>query len=399
MFKYKNNLPSELSRRTGVSTQVGINDSIKQVKPIDHKDNLMKIHTKNLTNTLTEWGRLFGLMLATVLIVNAVAISQQLPVNLKTAGNFVILAKTGVSTTGTTAITGNIGISPAAATFITGFSLIADATNVFATSSAVTGKIYASNYAVPSPANLTTAIGDMQTAYTDAAGRTPIPTGTFLNVGAGEMGGQTLVPGLYKWTTNVTISTNVTLSGGANDVWIFQISGNLTESNGMKVMIGSAQAKNIFWQVAGKVTIGTTADFKGDILCQTLIALNTGATLEGKALAQTAITLEANAVTDPGVVTAVKEHVSAPADFSLSQNYPNPFNPTTQINYSVPQNGFMTLNVYNVLGEKVAALFAGQQTAGTHIATFDGSKFASGLYFYRLNDGSFVSIKKMILMK
>ena len=368
----------------------------------------MNTHTTNSirrilrTITLSRYIRYLVVVPLVVLMAHGAALSQQLPVGLGTAGNFVILAKTGISTTGTTAITGNIGISPAAATFITGFSLIVDATNTFSTSSLVTGKVYASNYTTPTPANLTTAIGDMETAYTDAAGRTPTPSGTFLNVGAGEIGGQTLVPGLYKWTTGVTISTDVTLSGGANDVWIFQIAGNLSEANGVKVMIGSAQAKNIFWQVAGQVTIGTTADFKGVILCQTLIALNSGATLEGRALAQTAVTLDANAITDPGVATGIANALQ-PDGFVLSQNYPNPFNPSTIIHYNLAKSGMVSLKVYNVIGQEVATLVNTRQEAGSYSVPFNTkegrSSLASGVYFYRLNAGSFVSIKKMILMK
>ena len=368
----------------------------------------MNTHTTNSirrilrTITLSRYIRYLVVVPLVVLMAHGAALSQQLPVGLGTAGNFVILAKTGISTTGTTAITGNIGISPAAATFITGFSLIVDATNTFSTSSLVTGKVYASNYTTPTPANLTTAIGDMETAYTDAAGRTPTPSGTFLNVGAGEIGGQTLVPGLYKWTTGVTISTDVTLSGNANDVWIFQIAGNLSEANGVKVMIGSAQAKNIFWQVAGQVTIGTTADFKGVILCQTLIALNSGATLEGRALAQTAVTLDANAITDPGVATGIANALQ-PDGFVLSQNYPNPFNPSTIIHYNLAKSGMVSLKVYNVIGQEVATLVNTRQEAGSYSVPFNTkegrSSLASGVYFYRLNAGSFVSIKKMILMK
>ena len=209
----------------------------------------------------------------------------------------MILAKSGISTTGTTSIVGDIGVSPAAATFITGFGLIADASNQWSTSSLVTGKAYAANYAVPTPANMTTAVSDMQTAYNNAAGRT-LPTATEL--GAGNIGGMTLAPGLYKWGTGVTIPTNVTFAGGANDVWIFQIGQTLSVGNGAHVNLsGGAQAKNIFWQVAGQTTLGTTSVFNGNILCQTAIVLNTGATLNGRALAQTAVTLNANAVVKP----------------------------------------------------------------------------------------------------
>jgi len=220
------------------------------------------------------------------------------PVNLGTAGNFVILGKTGVSTTGTTAVVGDIGVSPVAASYITGFSLIADSTNVFSTSSVVTGKVYAADYASPTPAVLTSAVSDMETAFTDAAGRT---TPDFTELGAGDISGQTLVPGLYKWGTGVLITNaGVTLSGGANDVWVFQIAGDLIVNNSaMVTLIGGAQAKNIFWQVSGQANLGTAADFKGNILSQTLISLNTGAIMNGRALAQTAVTLNATAITAP----------------------------------------------------------------------------------------------------
>jgi hypothetical protein len=377
---------------------------------IDQKENVMKIQIANSIRSIAAFVGTLGLSghvrflcvaLLTVLVVHPIAFSQQLPVNLGTAGNFVILAKTGVSTTGTTAITGAIGLSPAAATFITGFSLIADATNVFATSSLVTGKVYASNDATPTPANLTTAIGDMETAYTDAAGRT---TPDSINMGAGDITGKTITRGLYKWGTGVTISAGgVTLSGSASDIWIFQIAGNLTVANSAIVTLsGGAQAKNIFWQVAGQVTLGTTSDFKGIILCQTLIALNTGAKLDGRAFSQTAVTLAASTVTDPGVTTGVAK-VEPPQGFALSQNYPNPFNPTTMIRYSLEKAGMVSLKVYNVVGQEVATLVNGHQDAGSYAVPFNSNtgtvSLASGVYFYRLDAGSFISIKKMILMK
>ena len=144
---------------------------------------------------------------------------------------------------------------------------------------------------------MTTAVSDMQTAYTDAAGRS---NPDFLDLGAGELGGLTLTPGLYKFTTAVTISTDVTLKGGPNAVFIFQIPGTLTMSSAVVITLsGGVQAKNVFWQVAEGVTLGTTSHFEGIILGQTLIALQTGASINGRTLAQTAVTLEQNAVTQP----------------------------------------------------------------------------------------------------
>jgi hypothetical protein len=216
-------------------------------------------------------------------------------VNLGAAGNYVILAKTTVTNISTSAVTGDLGLSPAATSFYTGFALT-NATG-YATSAQVTGKLYAASMASPTPSNLTTAVLNMQTAYTDAAGR---PTPDFLALGTGNIGGKTLAPGLYKWTTAVTVPTNITISGGADDVWIFQIAGNLTVSNAVNVTLaGGAQAKNIFWQVAGTVSLGTTSHFEGVILSKTGITFKTGASINGRALAQTAVILDKNVVKQP----------------------------------------------------------------------------------------------------
>lgn len=218
-------------------------------------------------------------------------------VNLGTAGGFAILAKTKISTTGTTHITGNIGISPAAATYLTGFGQILPAGGAFSTSSLVTGNIYAPGYAVPTPSNMTTAISNMETAYTDAAGRT-LPD--FTELYAGNIGGKTLVAGLYKWSSTVIAPVSFTISGSATDVWIFQISKDLTMSSAINVTLaGGALAKNIFWQVAGIATLGTTSHFEGNILCKTGITFKTGASLNGRALAQSAVVLDATVIVKP----------------------------------------------------------------------------------------------------
>jgi len=222
--------------------------------------------------------------------------TSKLAVELGTAGNFVILAKSGISTVPTSAVTGDLGVSPAAASYITGFSLSADSTSVFATSTQVTGRVYASDYAAPTPSNLTTAVGDMERAFTDAAGRAPDVT----ELGAGNIGGMTLAPGIYKWSTGLLIPTDVTLAGKDTDVWIFQISQGLTMSSATNVVLtGGAAAKNVFWQVAGAVDIGTTAHLEGVVLTQTAVALRTGATLKGRLLAQTAVTVDGSTVIQP----------------------------------------------------------------------------------------------------
>jgi len=212
-------------------------------------------------------------------------------VNLGVAGEFVILSKTGITDVYKSAVTGDIGSSP-----ITGAAILLKCNEV-------TGTIYTVDAAGPLPCRVTNAtrlgiaVGDMQTAYTDAAGRS---NPDFLNLGAGNIGGKTLTAGLYKFTTAVIIPTDVTISGSDTDVWIFQVAGTLKMSSAVRITLaGGAQAKNIFWQTSGAVTLGTTSHFEGNILGQTGINMQTGATINGRMLAQTAVTLQMNTVTQP----------------------------------------------------------------------------------------------------
>lgn len=224
------------------------------------------------------------------------SVTPGVPVNLGTAGNFVILAKSGVSTVPTSAVTGDIAVSPAAASYITGFSLTADSTNTFASSPQITGNVYAADYASPTPSNLTTAVSDMELAFTDAAGRAP----DFTELGAGNIGGLTLAAGVYKWGTGVLIPTDVTLTGSATDVFVFQVAQDLTVANATRVTLaGGVLAKNVFWQVAGSVQIGTTAHVEGILLTQTSATLRTGASLKGRLLAQTAVEIDSATVSQP----------------------------------------------------------------------------------------------------
>lgn len=361
----------------------------------------MNVSTVSTNNTLNRRVRFFGILL-TALMVPATMISQSpAVVNLGTAGDFAVIAKTGISTTGTTSITGDIGLSPAAATLITGFGLIMHSSGTYATSSLLVGKAYASDYTTPTPTKMTTAIGDMETAYTDAAGRV---SPNFTELYAGDVTGETLVPGLYKWGTGVLISAGgVTISGTASDVWIFQVAQDLTVANGAIITLsGGALASNIFWQVAGQVTLGTTVQMKGIILCQTQIAMSTGATLDGRALAQTAVTTDGNTIVEPTTITSVEDPV-LPEGFALSQNFPNPFNPSTTITYRLEKTAQVSLKIFNMLGVEVATLVNGRQEAGEHTVTFNTGlttlNLASGAYLYRLEAGPFVSVRKLILMK
>ena len=212
------------------------------------------------------------------------------PVDLKSASTFAVLTKSGVTDVPASVITGDVGASP-----ITGAAMNLACVEV-------TGKSYSVDAAGPLPCRITNAtlltgaVKDMMTAYTDVQAVRSLPTATYL--GAGVIGGLTIAPGLYKWGTGVSISSNVTLSGGPNDVWIFQIAQTLDQASATNVVLsGGAQAKNIFWQTFGDVTIQAHAQFNGVILSQTAINLKTGASVNGQLLAQTQVTLEQNTVT------------------------------------------------------------------------------------------------------
>ncbi|MFV8337030.1 ice-binding protein [Flavobacterium sp. RSP29] len=218
-------------------------------------------------------------------------ISSLTGVNLGIAGEFAILSKTGITDVYKSTITGDVGSSP-----ITGAAILVRCTEV-------TGTIYTVDAAGPLPCSVTNAtkltagVGDMQTAYTDAAGRT---NPDFLNLGAGNIGGKTLTPGLYKWTTALNIPTDITISGSSTDVFIFQVAGTLKLSSAVRMTLtGGVQAKNIFWVVSDAVTCGTSSHFEGNILGMTGINLQTEATINGRLLAQTAVTLQMNTVIKP----------------------------------------------------------------------------------------------------
>ncbi len=216
--------------------------------------------------------------------------------------NFVVVSKTGITNTGghTSGIVGNIGASPITAAAMNGIFCSEIMGTIYGVNAAYVGSgdqtCFAGNPPLANKTLIDNAVADMATAYTDAAGRT-LPTATEL--GAGNIGGLTIAPGLYKWSTNVTIPADVTLSGGAGDVWIFQMTGNLTLSSAKNVILsGGAVASNVFWQVGGPTgaTLGTYSTFNGNILSNKQIIVQTGAVLNGRALAKTQVTLDANSV-------------------------------------------------------------------------------------------------------
>ncbi|KAJ7022424.1 antifreeze protein [Mycena alexandri] len=224
------------------------------------------------------------------ILIARVAALGPAAVNLRTAANYAILSKSGVSTVPPSVISGSIGTSPIAATGLTGFSLTVDPTGQFSTSAQVVGKLFAASYSAPTPATLTVAIGDMGTAFTDATGRV---NPNFNNLASGAIGGLVLAPGLYKWTSGVTIGSDVTITGTATDTWIFQVAGTLSVAAGKKIVLaGGALASNIVFVVNGAVSVAAGAHIEGVILGKTSITLLTGATANGRLLSQTAVALQ-----------------------------------------------------------------------------------------------------------
>lgn len=308
-------------------------------------------------------------------------------VDLGSAGSFAILSKAGITNVPTSAVTGDVGVSP-----ITG------AANGL-TCPEVTGTIYSVDAAGPAPCSiwdatlLTTAVSDMETAYTDAAGRT-LPNATEL--GAGNISGMTLAPGLYKWSSGVLAASDFTLQGGPNDTWIFQIAQDLTVLSGVIVHLsGGAQASNIVWQVAGLtgVTLNTTSHFEGTILAQAAIDLKTGASINGGLLAQTQVTLQSNVVRNP-----------RPSAGSTSFIYPSPVRGDfASIAYQMNASGSVKVRVYNEVGDLVDTVQE-NKTAGPQTSKIRTKSFAPGVYLYLLtityDSGSSVSqsVKKFVVI-
>lgn len=215
-------------------------------------------------------------------------------INLRSSANFVMLAGSSITNVPTSAVTGDIGLSPAAGSYISGFG-----------ASEITGVVYTTDAtgpagSVPNASGLTTAKGDLTTAYNDAAGR----TSTDIVLLAGNIGGLTLTPGLYKSSGSLEISSgDLTFDamGNSEAVFIIQIASTLNTTSGRKVILtGGALASNIFWQVGTSATLGSTSVFKGTIMADQSISLNTGATIEGRLLARiAAITIEGSTVVQP----------------------------------------------------------------------------------------------------
>jgi hypothetical protein len=204
------------------------------------------------------------------------ASGAQPPVGLGTAGSFAVLAGTTVTNTGPSVVNGDLGVSPGSA--LTGFP-----------PGTVNGTIHAAD-AVAGQAQT-----DTTTAYNDAAGRTPAVSVS------GDLGGAIVTPGVYKSSSSLGLTGDVTLDaqGDANAVFIFQVGSKLTTASSSRVVLtNGADACNVFWQIGSSATLGTNSSFKGNILALTSITLTTGVSVAGRALARNgAVTMDDNRMT------------------------------------------------------------------------------------------------------
>jgi hypothetical protein len=315
----------------------------------------------------------------------------QMPLNLRSSATFDELAASLISNIPTSAVTGDIGLSPATGSNITGFG-----------PNEVTGTVYTVDASGPAGSvadatRLTAAKGDLTTAYNDAVARTPVPSGAYLNPdnGSGNIGGMTLVPGLYKFTSSVSITgSNLTLAGGPNAVWIFQIASDLTIANGIHVILsGGARAANIFWQVGTSANLGTTSVFKGTILADQSISMNTGASLEGRAMARiAAVTLSSNTITHPGAATT-NLLGAASRQYGVSQDASG-----RGLEFTVANAGMVSLKLFDTRGREIATLFNGVAQAGTrNRATLPIANLSRGLYFTQLASNGSVRQDRLLL--
>jgi hypothetical protein len=241
------------------------------------------------------------LLLSVATLANAAtAVTTEPAVELGSAKDFVILAKTGISTVPASSITGNIGVSPIAATAITGFKLKMDSGREFSTAEEqITGKAYAADYAAPIPTELNDAVSDMETAYANAAER-PNEDGERINTRNGDLSGMSLTPGVYTFGVDISFSEDISFDGGPTDVFIIQTTGNLLQKQGTQVILeeGGVQAKNIFWQVGGEVVVSEGSVLKGILLVKTKALFMAGSSLDGRVFAQTACNLQKASITE-----------------------------------------------------------------------------------------------------
>ena len=289
-----------LTANGGATVVPGVVTYANSVATFNPNSNLTAdtLYTATLTTAITDQAAPGNALAANVVwsfTTGATVATGPTAIDLQTAGNFAILSGTGItSANGSAVITGNIGASGVTGASITVACAQLAPSEVFTDDANYPGATCTSTNKTAAGI----AVLDMGTAYNNASAPvTPAGVGPFLNLGAGTVIAQTLVPGVYTWADNVSITGDITLNGSATDVWIFQIDGTLGMGIGNRIILsGGALAKNVYWRVAGAVSLNQNSQFAGVILAKTNIAMITGATINGRLLAQTAVTLGSGTV-------------------------------------------------------------------------------------------------------
>ena len=326
-------------------------------------------HTAGIAHISAAGGRVSSLA----------AVCGQVPVPLASTASYAVLASSTVTSTGATTLTGNLGLSPG--TSVTGFP-----------PGTITGT---KNVTTPGAAG---AEANLTIAYNNASSRSNCPVSV-----AGNIGGQTLTPGLYRSTSSLAISSgDLTLSGGGNPdgVFIFQVASALTTTSGRTVILtDGAQAANVFWQIGSSATLGTTSVMKGTVMAHDSISMLTGSVLNGRAMAETGevslagttIVVPTNTSTPTYPVTFTESGLPAATSWSMSYGGVWSSSSTTTIVFRVVSGtyayttdvtgyiaapAFGTITVGGAAASQAITFVAG--AAGSYPVTFTESGLASG---------------------
>ncbi|MGA2209840.1 MAG: ice-binding family protein [Acidimicrobiales bacterium] len=299
-----------------------------------------------------------------VLSFSSAALGAVGPVGLGTAKSFAVLAGTTVTNTGPSVISGSVGVSPGNA--VTGFP----------PGEVINGSMHRAD-AVASDAE-----SDLTTAYNDAAGRTPV------TVVKANLGGRTLAPGVYKATSDMSLTGTVTLDGDGNpnSVFIFQASSTLiTASSATVALTGDTQACNVFWQVGSSATLGTGTSFVGSVLALTSISVQTGTTVAGRVLARNGqVSLDDNVITEPSCSNGTTTTTTSPGSTtSTTTSGTSPRTPTNSTT-TTTAGGHGSVTTTTLGGSKVPNAHTGEPWAGwqywalTALAGLLGMTFTAG---------------------
>jgi hypothetical protein len=280
---------------TGAVVTVGTTTQVSGITPNDF--------TGPVTYTVTAADSTTQTYTVTLAAAPAPAICTGAPASCVDLGNaaiFSILTGTGITSVPTSTIIGTIGSSPITAAAMDDVSCSEVTGFIYGVDAAYTGSGDTTCFkgTAPDKTFVDNAVLDMGTAYTDAA--TKAPAGTCPGAGVFDGAVSPLAPGVYACVVDVTIPQNFILNGSSTDVWVFQITGTLTQSAGMTVsLLGGALPQNVFWQVSGVVTIGTGAHIEGVILTQAQINMLAGSSIKGRLLTQTGVALDTATVIEP----------------------------------------------------------------------------------------------------